>query len=160
MSVLYCFHKVKQLLTIEHLHAEVIQYEQVGLCEFGKEPVQGTGDACKRYLLKETVNIVVCHLESVHAGLMPQGSTEPALACSCRSCYEHGYSIAHIVASGEVEYLLLVHSAFAVVDDLADRGLVAEAGFLTRRVFQLVVRLSNSACISSCRPSFRESESC
>ena len=41
MSVLYDFHKVKQLLTIEHLHAEVIQYEQVSLCELGKEPVQG-----------------------------------------------------------------------------------------------------------------------
>ena len=45
MPVLYDFHKVKQLLTIEHLHAEVIQDEQVSLCELGKEPVQGTGDA-------------------------------------------------------------------------------------------------------------------
>ena len=45
MSVLYDFHKIKQLLTIEHLHAEVIQDEQVSLCELGKEPVQGTGDA-------------------------------------------------------------------------------------------------------------------
>ena len=46
-SVLYDFHKIKQLLNIEHLHAEVIQYEQVSLCELDKEPVQGTGDAFK-----------------------------------------------------------------------------------------------------------------
>ena len=61
---------------------------------------------------------------------MPQGSTEPALACSCSSCDEHGYSLAYIVACGKVEHFLLVHSALAVVDDLADRGLVAEAGVL------------------------------
>ena len=68
--------------------------------------------------------------EPVHAGLVSQGSTEPALASSCRSCDEHGYSLAHIVACGEVEHLLLVHSTLAVVDDLAYRDQVAEAGFL------------------------------
>ena len=46
MPVFYDFHKVKQLLAIEHLHAEVIQYDQSRLCELGKEPVQGAGDAC------------------------------------------------------------------------------------------------------------------
>ena len=68
--------------------------------------------------------------ESVHAGLVPRSSTEPDLACSCRTCDEHGYSLAQIVACGEVEHLLLVHSTLAVVDDLAYRDQVAEAGFL------------------------------
>ena len=67
MPVLYDFHKVKQLLTIEHLHAKVIQYEQVCLCELGKEPVQGTGDARKCNLLEETVDIVVCLEKSEYA---------------------------------------------------------------------------------------------
>ena len=65
MPVFYDFHKVKQLLAIEHLHAEVIQYEQVSLRELGKEPVQCAGDSCKGNLLEETVDIVVCLLESV-----------------------------------------------------------------------------------------------
>ena len=68
--------------------------------------------------------------EPVHAGLVSQDSTEPALACSCSSCDEHGYSLAYIVVCGEVEHLLLVHSTLAVVDDLAYRDQVAEAGFL------------------------------
>ena len=42
VSILYNFHKVEQLLTIEDLHAKVIQYEQVRLGKLGKETVQGT----------------------------------------------------------------------------------------------------------------------
>ena len=40
MPVLYDLHEVKQLLPVEHLHAKVIQYEQVRLCQLGKEAVQ------------------------------------------------------------------------------------------------------------------------
>ena len=32
VAVFYYFHQVKQLLSLKHLHAKVIQYEQVCLC--------------------------------------------------------------------------------------------------------------------------------
>ena len=37
VPVLYDLHEVKQLLPVEHLHAKVIQYEQVRLCQLGKD---------------------------------------------------------------------------------------------------------------------------
>ena len=43
VAVFYYFHQVKQLLSLKHLHAKVIQYEQVCLCYFGEELVQRTG---------------------------------------------------------------------------------------------------------------------
>ena len=98
--------------------------------------------------------------ESVHAGLVPQSSTEPDLACSCRTCDEHGYSLAQIVACGEVEHLLLVHSTLAVVDDLAYRDQVAEAGFLCQTLILACRAVVQLGLYKQLQPSFRESESC
>ena len=61
MPVLYDFHEVKQLLTVEYIHAKVVPYEQVCLRKLGKETVQCAGDACKGNLFEEAVDIVVCH---------------------------------------------------------------------------------------------------
>ena len=61
---------------------------------------------------------------------MPEGCTQPALARTCGTGDEHGHTLAHIVAGGKVEHLLLVYSTLAVVDDLADGGLIAEACLL------------------------------
>ena len=51
---------------------------------------------------------------------MTESRSKPALSRACSTGDEYGYPLAHIVAWGKVEHLLFVHSALAVVDDLAD----------------------------------------
>lgn len=89
MPVLYDFHEVEQLLSVEHPHSEVIEYEQVSLCEFGKEAVQRAGYPREGDFLEEAVEVVVGHLVSVHARLVAEGRAEPALSCAGRG----GFSV-------------------------------------------------------------------
>lgn len=130
MPVLYDFHEVKQLLSVEHPHPEVVEDEQVGLRDFGEEAVQGAGDARQRDLLEEAVEVEVGHLVAVHAGLMPQRGGEPSLAGAGGTGHDDGYPVPDVVAVGQVEQLLLVHAVRGVEQDLVDGGLVAVAGLL------------------------------
>ena len=130
MPVLYDFHEVEQLLSVEHLHAEVVDDEQVRLCELGKEAVQAAGHSGERDLLEEAVQVVVGHLQAIHACLVAERGSEPALAGPGGSGDEHRDALAHVVAGGEVQHFLLVHSPPAVADDLVDGGMVAEVRVL------------------------------
>lgn len=67
VTVLYYLHEVKQLLPLKHLHAKVVQYEQVCLCDFAEELVQGAGYSCQCYFLEEFHDVEVHHLVSVQA---------------------------------------------------------------------------------------------
>lgn len=119
--------KVKELLAVQHFHAEVIDDEQVSLCEFGEEAVCRACDPGQCQLLEEPVEVEVGDPEAVHASLMAKCGAEPALSGAGGPGDEYGDASWHIVACGEVQYGLFVHAPRPVIYYVGQGGLVAEA---------------------------------
>ena len=130
VAVFYYFHQVKQLLPLKHLHAKVIQYEQVCLCYFGEELVQRTGYPCQCYLLEEFHDVEVHHFVSVQAYLIAQRGSEPALSRTGGACDQHRHTLSDVVARGEACDGGLVHTAAHVIVEVFQRCAVAEPGVL------------------------------
>lgn len=130
VPVLDDFQEVEQLLSVESLHAEVVDDEQVG----GGQPVEGPQqrglDAVDGHLLEELVEVVVGGVEAAEAGLVAQGRGQPALAGAGRAGDEDGKSFPDVVAGGECHHLGLFEPPFGVEAYLLDGGLVTETGFL------------------------------
>ena len=59
VPILYDFEEVEQLLTVESLHSEVVDDEQVGGGQAVEEPQQRGLDAMDGHLLEELVEVVV-----------------------------------------------------------------------------------------------------
>ena len=128
VSVLDNLHEVKQLLPVKDLHAEVVEYEQVGLCQPVEEAMQAARHPCQGYLLEEPVEVEVGHLQAVHTCLVPESRGEPAFAGAGGTGDDDRETVPDVVAGGQIEHRLPVQAAGGVEDDLVDGCLVAEAG--------------------------------
>lgn len=93
-----------------------------------EEAVQAARHPRQGYLLEEPVEVEVGHLQAVHAGLVPEGGCEPALAGAGGAGDADRDTVPDVVAGGQVEHRLAVQTAGGVEDELVDGGLVAEAG--------------------------------
>ena len=101
MSVLDDLKEVEQLLSVESLHAEVVDDEQVGGGQLVEEPQQRGLDAVDGHLLEELVEVVVGGVEAAEAGLVAEGRSQPALAGAGRAGDEDRESLPDVVAGGE-----------------------------------------------------------
>ena len=93
--------EVEQLLSVEGLHAEVVDDEQVGGGQLVEEPRQRGLDAVDGHLLEELAEVEVGGVEAAEAGLVAEGRSQPALAGAGRAGDEDRESLPDVVAGGE-----------------------------------------------------------
>ena len=101
VSVLDDFEEVEQLLTVEGLHAEVVDDEQVGGGQSVEEPQQRGLDPVYGHLLEEFAEVEVGGVEAAEACLVSEGRGQPALAGAGGAGDEDRESLTDVVAGGQ-----------------------------------------------------------
>ena len=83
----------------------------------------------------------IAHLKAKHTGLMAQGCSKPALACTSRACDDDRDATLNVAAGGQFHNTILVQSAAYIKLSFHDGSLIAESGALEQTLIPVFIPL-------------------
>src|SRR5262249_30839622 len=128
MPILDDLHEIASLTSAEAVGTEIVQNEQIDLCQSAEETSEATVAVRELELCEETWHARVIGAVTLAAGPLSQGAGEPGLAQSAFPANEKIAFLGNPAASRELLEERFVELAVRTVVDVLDRGLaVAQA---------------------------------
>src|SRR5262245_25343304 len=128
MPILDDLHEIASLTSAEAVGTEIVQNEQIDLCQSAEETSEATVAVRELELCEETWHARVIGAVTLAAGPLSQGAGEPGLAQSAFAGNEKIAFLGNPAASRELLEERFVELALRAVVDVLDRGLaVAQA---------------------------------